>query len=101
MNICMDELTASRSAKKRCERSRAEQFAQLPLSFEELVVELGPSLLRVRRPADLARVAAGLGPRLSRRDYDRFVQLAADRFGCAFARRAGLPVGPPTLQLAG
>ncbi len=101
MNICMEDLRSQQSAKKRSERTRARQFAELPLSFESLVLELGSSLLMIRQPSDLARISETSAPRLSRRDHERFVQFVADRFGMPFARRAGLPVGPPSLRLAG
>ncbi len=100
MNRCPLEFIGDRRVERRSERTLLEQLAERPLRLAELLDTAGPALLDPASPRALAMILDSYRARLSRTQLDRFVAWAEARFGTAFCRRAGLPVGRPTLRLA-
>lgn len=83
------------------ELTAEELAARRPMVLAQLVLHAGPQLFDLRHPRELAVLVRRYRPRLSPRQLERFARLMEDVYGTAFARRAGLPVGPPNLRLAG
>jgi len=97
---CRDEVTELKAAKKQEERSADPRRPVVRVGFDDLVVQEALRLHCLRTPDDLRRLADDVAITLRRSDHKRFVDWVEARYGTAFARRGGLPVGPPRLYLA-
>ncbi|TNF26968.1 MAG: hypothetical protein EP329_20265 [Deltaproteobacteria bacterium] len=98
---CREEITELRGAKKDEECAADPRRPVVRMGFDDLMSREVLRLHTLRTPEDLRRLADDLTLTLRRHDYKRFVAWVEERYGTAFARRGGLPVGPPRLYLAG
>ncbi|PKN54590.1 MAG: hypothetical protein CVU56_25725 [Deltaproteobacteria bacterium HGW-Deltaproteobacteria-14] len=89
------------AATKRYERAADPRRPVLRMGFDDLMSREALRLHTLRTPEDLRHLADDLTVTLRRAEYKRFVAWIETRYGTAFARRGGLPVGPPRLYLAG
>jgi hypothetical protein len=97
---CNLEIERARNEGKSRELTREEQTARLPITADELVREVGPTLFRLARPEALGELHKHYAPRMSRRQLTLFVDFMEQMYGTAFCRHAGLPVGAAKLSLA-
>lgn len=100
MTRCNLEIERARNEDKPRELTREEQAARLPITADEVVREVGPTLFRLVRPEALGELHKHYAPRMSRRQLTLFVDFMEQMYGTAFCRHAGLPVGAPKLSLA-
>jgi len=98
---CREEITELRGAKKLDERAADPRRPVVRVGFDDLMRREALRLHTLRTPEDLRRLADDLTVTLRRNEFKRFVEWVENRYGTAFARRGGLPVGPPRLYLAG
>lgn len=98
---CRDEINELNTAIKRDERAADPRRPVVRMGFDDLMDREALRLHTLRTPEDLRRLADDLTVTLRRTEYKRFVAWIEARYGTAFARRGGLPVGPPRLYLAG
>ncbi|MBD90641.1 MAG: hypothetical protein CL940_09910 [Deltaproteobacteria bacterium] len=97
---CNLEIERARTEDKSRELTREEQVARLPITADELVREVGPTLFRLARPEALREIHSHYAPRMSRRQRTLFVEFMEQMYGTPFCRKAGLPVGGAKLSLA-
>ncbi|PIE15950.1 MAG: hypothetical protein CSA66_08000 [Proteobacteria bacterium] len=95
-----NEVIERQDAKKQLERAADPRRLLRPLAFEELLLKDRGRLDALRTVEDCRRAASAARLSLRRGEYPRFVAWVESRYGTAFARRAGLPVGAPRLTLA-
>jgi len=100
VNRCKAELMMFRGDRKTEERTRAQQHSQLPITVDQMLDEIGTELFQYTNADDLQTVSDNYRPRMTDRQFSRFVNLMVDCYGTPFARHAGLPVGRPRLSLA-
>ena len=98
VNRCQADVLHFRGEPKVQERTRAEQLEAQPLTVDDIVGELGNRIFHLEDFGALRRLSAQVQPRLSERQFSRFVNLMVDCYGIPFARQAGLAVGRPTLR---
>jgi len=97
---CRDEVTELNTAKKNAELAADPRRPLVRMGFDDLLRHETLRLHALRTPDDLRRLSEELTVTLRRDEYKRFVGWVEARYGNAFARRGGLPVGPPRLTLA-
>ena len=97
---CCDEVTELTIDKKGLETAADRRRPLVRMGFDDLVARETMRLHTLRTPEDLRRLADELAVTLRHDDHKRFVSWIEARYGTAFARRGGLPVGPPRLYLA-
>jgi len=100
MTRCPLQMERSRGEAKRQELTRDEQHASLPLNADELIRTLGPGLFRLSSPEELSARLRPFIARLSLTQLEVFADHAEGRYGTAFCRQAGLPVGTVKLSIA-
>lgn len=101
MHRCQYESMKCADATRRVEMTVQELASHQPMVLADVVVDAGPGLFSLLTPEQLNETTARYSHRLSRREFQAYVELMEERYGTAFARRAGLPVGRPRLRLAG
>jgi len=97
---CHADIEERQHAKKGHERPADPRRPVIRVGFDDLIAREAWRLERLSCPAELRRLAARLEIELRAPDYERFVAWVEGRYGNAFARQGGLPVGPPRLTLA-
>ena len=89
-----------RTHAKVAERTGEEAMGQTPMTWVDVISTLGDRVDGITSPAQLRRLTAPFKSRLSSYHRTRLAGWVAHRHGMVFARRAGLPAGPPALRLA-
>ena len=100
MNRCKAELMKVRGDRKVQERTREQQFSEVPITVDEILNEVGAALFQLPSSNELHQLTETYRLRLAPRQFSRFVNLMVDCYGTPFVRHAGLPVGRPKLSLA-
>ena len=101
MNICKREFESKRTERKTDELCRDQQLIRLRCTAADVISEVHEELASVQHPEDLKVIIDRFRARLEVCEYATLVHALECRFGVAFARQAGLPVGRPVLRIAG
>lgn len=97
---CREEVTESRMEKKGTEHAADPRRPLVRLGFDALLARDTLRMHTLRTPEDLRRLGDEVRVTVKPDEFGRFVAWVEARYGNAFARQGGLPVGPPRLYLA-
>ena len=100
MERCQPEDVHDKGTEKARELTAQEARAARLMTLDEVAAESGLDLQAIESPEALRALLDRYGERLERRQIAHFAALVEGLYGNAFARRSGLPVGPPRLSLA-
>ena len=101
VNICKREFQSKQIESKSDELCRERQVIRLRCTAADVLTEADRELDRMSHPEELAGLVERYRARLDVCEYAALIHALEMRFGVPMARQAGLPVGRPTLRIAG